>query len=89
MDVQMPDMDGFEATRRIRQLERSAGGHVPIVAMTARAMAGDRERCMEAGMDDYLSKPIEPQGLLGALARSSRRNEAQPERQPVREATNT
>ncbi len=58
MDVQMPVMDGFEATRRIRLRERSRGGHVPIVAMTAHAMGADRDRCIESGMDDYLSKPI-------------------------------
>jgi PAS domain S-box-containing protein len=71
MDVQMPGLDGLAATRQIRQreLESGRGGHVPIIAMTARAMAGDRERCIEAGMDDYLSKPVDSAQLREMLAR--------------------
>ncbi len=64
MDVQMPEMDGFESTAAIRMLENATGTHVPIVAMTAHAMKGDRERCLEAGMDGYVSKPLQPQELF-------------------------
>ena len=69
MDVQMPELDGLTATRRIRQWEAANGGHVPIIAMTARAMQGDRERCLEAGMDDYLSKPIDSERLRQLVSR--------------------
>jgi two-component system sensor histidine kinase/response regulator len=64
MDVQMPEMGGLEATQLIRAKEKSAGGHLPIVAMTAHAMQGDRERCIAAGMDGYLAKPIDPKSFL-------------------------
>jgi two-component system sensor histidine kinase/response regulator len=67
MDVQMPEMDGFEATRLIRDKEREHGGHIPVVAMTAHAMKGDRERCLAAGMDDYLSKPIREERLFSVI----------------------
>lgn len=67
MDVQMPEMDGFQATRAIRQIESAAGGHVPIIAMTAHAMKGDRERCLSGGMDAYISKPIRPAELVAAI----------------------
>jgi two-component system sensor histidine kinase/response regulator len=69
MDVQMPDMDGFEATSAIRAWERETGRHVRIVAMTAHAMTGDRDRCLAAGMDGYLSKPIDQRSLFDAVER--------------------
>ena len=71
MDVQMPEMDGLEATRLIRQQEQRTGAHLPIVAMTAHAMKGDRERCLKAGMDGYLSKPIQPKELLEAIQQAA------------------
>jgi PAS domain S-box-containing protein len=67
MDVQMPEMDGFEATRTIREREQQAGKHTPIIAMTAHAMKGDRERCLEAGMDAYVPKPISSKRLLETI----------------------
>ena len=67
MDVQMPAMDGFEATGLIRQREKASGAHIPIVAMTAHAMKGDRERCLEAGMDGYIPKPIRAKDLYEAV----------------------
>ncbi len=68
MDCQMPSMDGFEATREIRR-QRSGAAHIPIIAMTANTMEGDRELCIDAGMDDYLSKPIDIETLRGMLQR--------------------
>jgi len=69
MDCQMPRMDGYEAVRRIRNLERGCDKHLPVIALTANAMPGDEERCLEAGMDDYLSKPIRVQPLEELLRR--------------------
>ncbi|MFN8587223.1 MAG: ATP-binding protein [Candidatus Eisenbacteria bacterium] len=69
MDVQMPEMDGFQATAAIRELEAARGMHTPIVAMTAHAMSGDRERCLAAGMDDYITKPVRAESLYEVIGR--------------------
>ena len=91
MDCQMPEMDGFDATRRIREMESSGqlAGHLPVIALTANAIKGDRERCVEAGMDDYLSKPFEPQSLFKILARFLASNESKPAQPPAGEARPT
>jgi CheY-like chemotaxis protein len=73
MDCQMPEMDGFEATQEIRRRE-GLSVHLPIIAMTANAMQGDRERCLDAGMDDYVSKPIRKADLTETLKRHLPKN---------------
>lgn len=67
MDVQMPEMDGYEATKKIRAMEDDNKKNIPIIAMTAHAMKGDREKCLEAGMNDYITKPVKPQNLLETI----------------------
>ncbi len=91
MDVQMPEMDGMEATRRIREIEAKKGfrsgrlvpqpvkSHIPIIAMTAHAMQGDREKCLQAGMNDYISKPVSPQELADRLKNWLPKNEIEGE----------
>jgi len=72
MDMQMPEMDGYEATAEIRARERETGAHIIIVALTAHTMPGDRERCLKAGLDDYVPKPIRPDALFAAIEQSER-----------------
>src|SRR5262249_43148788 len=69
LDVHMPELDGIEVVRGIRERERVTGGHLPVIALTARSRPEDRERCLASGMDDFLTKPIRPADLLGAIDR--------------------
>ena len=83
MDVQMPKMDGFETTRVIREKEAATHKHIPIIAMTAHAMKGDRERCLAVGMDGYIAKPIRPAELLAGIEPFTRRPEPIPKKPAV------
>jgi signal transduction histidine kinase/DNA-binding response OmpR family regulator len=83
MDVQMPEMDGLSATRAIRELEMPGGAHLPIVAVTAHAMKGDRQRCLEAGMDAYVAKPLRPDLLLAAIDDALSGHSAAPGAEPA------
>src|SRR5262249_55235173 len=69
LDVHLPELDGFQVVRAIREGESTAGGHLPIIALTARSRKEDRERCLAAGMDDFQTKPIRPAHLLAAVNR--------------------
>ena len=69
LDVHMPELDGFQVARAIRERERATGGHLPVIALTARARPEDRERCLAAGMDDYLSKPVRAAELFATIER--------------------
>ena len=73
MDMSMPVMDGLEATRKIRELEAAAGSHVPIIALTANVMPGDCERCLAAGMDDFLTKPFNRAEMAAKLTQAGRK----------------
>jgi len=75
MDVHMPVLDGFEATARIREIDREKGVHTPVIALTASAMSGDREHCLAAGMDGYITKPVNRDALLETIAQFTPRSD--------------
>ena len=87
LDVHMPELDGFEVVRAVRERELTAGGHLPIIALTARSRKEDRERCLAAGMDDFQTKPIRPADLLAAIDRVLRTHSSrQPRRRDLLDA---
>jgi CheY-like chemotaxis protein len=87
LDVHMPELDGFQVVRAVRERERTAGGHLPIIALTARSRKEDRERCLAAGMDDFQTKPIRTADLLAAIGRVHRTHSSrQPRRRDLLDA---
>jgi CheY-like chemotaxis protein/HPt (histidine-containing phosphotransfer) domain-containing protein len=89
MDVQMPEMDGFEATRLIRERQGATGEYIPIVAMTAHAMKGDRDKCLAAGMDDYISKPIRDADLFSVIEKFAGTQEKKMQVKPLHRKDDT
>jgi CheY-like chemotaxis protein len=83
LDIHMPELDGFTVVRTLRAREQSAGGHLPVIALTARSRQEDRRQCLEAGMDDYLSKPIRAADLFGAIDRVVPARGASPADRPI------
>jgi CheY-like chemotaxis protein len=87
LDIHMPELDGFQVVRAIRERERATGGHLPVIALTARSRKEDREQCLAAGMDDFLAKPIQAADLEAAMDRVLRRDEERAIRHEGREST--
>jgi len=83
MDIQMPEMDGYETTSAIRREEAKSGAHLPIIALTAHAMKGDVERCFAAGMDSYISKPFQPREFLDAIEKAKPYCDEAPPEEPI------
>jgi HPt (histidine-containing phosphotransfer) domain-containing protein len=86
MDVRMPDVSGLEAAETIRDKEKATGAHIPIIALTAYAMREDRERCLRAGMDDYVSKPVRAEELLATIEKVASRFSLEPRPAPAAES---